>query len=845
MLGVSAWKDRFRQLAIDPDDPVATKTAWGTMLRRKVKAARALKRKGQIYASEGASKANLGTIEPARVCRARVLDKVQTVQRFHRGRLTWIQPEDWNNTPEEARISTLIGMDFSGSRISDIHLVTHLPDLCTLNLSGCRGARGFHDLRALTRLTDLDLSNCTQISLCHFLTDLVSLRSLNLFGCLCLTDLAPVANLTSLTTLDFGQCYRVSDFSFMRPLKLLEHVNMEGDTMFGSEINEVQLPELKFKLRDVSMLGGLTNLRVLSFASWQHLSDQDLHTVAMLSCTTSLDLDGCPVHNIACLAKLERLELLVLQGTLVEDISVVSKLHKLKVLHASRCPELRGPVPDFTDLQDASELHLRANPLMDPIAAYPEPYLQRLQDAFVACKGRLWLDIDFPHVTTPLIHPDVRFAVASYPLRGCPFLCYRLLKLAQEGRLSFLCVFDSNGEFVQRGTAYGDESSPHAREALVKSAVGDGSGSESTMSRFKKAAGDQSVKRVAAGGGGASTKPGECALCQRWSSKQCKACYWYERWCDNIVSLHAHRQDRRNTIVCIDIKTAEQYKHGHSMRDEAAAGALAALFVATVASKAQVSEATLAIGSAPSEKFAATLAAANSGGAAPVASVSEGVGHVLERKYLKQQGEEFRVMSATDLLTQVHRATAWRAAVRDMNWSATQVCTMAMAPKGAYTKQAQQIVAGRIGEFCRMVYTRHYRQRKELLENEDGTPIELPSLPICEACAQLGTKPQKVPSKSKLQRSPTHGSSTSHFSCHSTKDIIALSKKLIGPDGCEELHHHIPIHPKFACCILLLETVLGRDDGAVRSKPAEAAALAADVAAVYAEYGMDPLPLQG
>jgi hypothetical protein len=779
MLGVSAWKDRFRQLAIDPDDPVATKTHWGTMLRRQVKAARASRKKEQIYASGGGAngKKNRGPIEPPRFFRARVLKSIEELKRFHRGRLLWVQPGDWTNTPERDRISTLVGIDFSCSSISDIQLVTHITELQTLNLQGCRGARGFHELSQLKNLTHLDLSHCNQLSLVHFLSELVSLRSLSLLGCLGLIDLAPVGNLTSLTTLDFGQCYQVSDLSFMAPLKDLDTVNMEGDQRFGSEV------------RDMSVLRSLTNLKLVNLAQMSHLTDSDLKTVAMLDQVTNLNLEGCPIRDISPLSRLLKLEVLVLQRTLVEDVSVVSKLLKLQVLLASNCPEMKGLVPDFTDLQDITEIHLRGNVGMLPIKQYEEAYLQRLEDAFEGKEGKLWLDIEFPHVTEPIINPDARFAVASYPVRGSPFLCHRLLKLAREGRISFLCVFDSEDEFGQRGKAFGDATSPHARKELFKEgqqvvaagrpsrrgtvAYHNGIG----MIDFKSA--DRAKSAFVDSHPVQATKMKEgCKFCQLWTD--CKACYWFERWHDNMESLRSVQGERKNTVVCIDV---------------------------------------------PSD----------AAGPSPA-----GVGHRLERKHLDDSFQKVTVMSAKELLSQADRAMAWRSAVRDWNWSAAQVCTMFMAPKDDYTAEAQKIVVDRIVEFITMVYQRHYKFRKELLEGMDGGPVEM-NLPICEACSQLGSKPQRTNA-----RSPAHGhASMSRFSSHSMKDVMNLSKRLVTPEGCEELHTRIPKHPKFCCCILLLETVLTQTEGAVREpKRAEVAALTVDVAAVYAEYGLDPPIMQ-
>lgn len=91
-----------------------------------------------------------------------------------------------------AKLPLLTCLELGSCNVDDAVLVevAKRTKLTNLHLSGCEQITSFDFLKGLTNLTHLFLSGCSQITIFDFLKDLTKLTNLDLFGCEQITDTA-------------------------------------------------------------------------------------------------------------------------------------------------------------------------------------------------------------------------------------------------------------------------------------------------------------------------------------------------------------------------------------------------------------------------------------------------------------------------------------------------------------------------------------------------------------------------------------------------------------------------------------------------------------------------------
>jgi Leucine-rich repeat (LRR) protein len=189
------------------------------------------------------------------------------------------------------------------------------------------------DIKTMTSVDSLDLSNNVYITSIEPLAMLLDLRYLNLSRT-SVTDLNPIRNLTELQELDLSDT-RIEDITALRYSTNLKRLNLNAtptvDISVFEKLQALQQVGLRAtKIYDFRPLRFLTALEVLNTESTVF---SDLPAIDSLSQLKDLNVARTPVRNLTPLVSLTKLENLNLDSTLVEDLSALHNHTALKVLN--------------------------------------------------------------------------------------------------------------------------------------------------------------------------------------------------------------------------------------------------------------------------------------------------------------------------------------------------------------------------------------------------------------------------------------------------------------------------------------------------------------------------------
>ncbi|MBL4845864.1 MAG: hypothetical protein JKY65_10080 [Planctomycetes bacterium] len=209
--------------------------------------------------------------------------------------------------PHDAK-AVFQALPVSSVRCRSVHHLETLgafPDLRTLSLA-------FLDLAApelqlisqLSSLESIEFEYCCLDDaslLPSALAKLTRLKTLPAIDILGLGDLSPLAQLSELESLDLRGSGAVDeDLAGLTPLPSLNHVNVTN----------------LYRVKDLSWLAGSPQLEVLEADATQV---SDLSSLSGLTHLRELRLSGTPVESVEWLRPFERLELLTLDGSLLDD----------------------------------------------------------------------------------------------------------------------------------------------------------------------------------------------------------------------------------------------------------------------------------------------------------------------------------------------------------------------------------------------------------------------------------------------------------------------------------------------------------------------------------------------
>ncbi|MBK5278939.1 MAG: leucine-rich repeat domain-containing protein [Bacteroidia bacterium] len=208
-----------------------------------------------------------------------------------------------------------------------------------------------NDLKAITTVTELDLSENTYIQNIEPLGRLLNLTSLIVSGTQ-IGDLTPIRNLTELTTLDLSHT-TIADLSPLKYSNKLLNLNISHTLVTNISVLE-KMPELQaldmngIAVTDFSALSFLTKLETVDLTNTKIYSLIPIQGLVKLR---ELDLSGTPIRDLSELKNLKNLEELDIDSTLVSNLDILTNLESLIVLRANY-----SAVKDLVPLQKLKRL---------------------------------------------------------------------------------------------------------------------------------------------------------------------------------------------------------------------------------------------------------------------------------------------------------------------------------------------------------------------------------------------------------------------------------------------------------------------------------------------------------
>lgn len=208
------------------------------------------------------------------------------------------------------------------------------------------------DLKNMTAIETLDISNNPYVVTLEPLSTLHTLRTLNVSGT-GIETLTPIRNLSNLTSLNFSGT-KVSD---MEPLKYAGRLQVID--LSHTQVTDISVLERMPQLTDVLMQAApvtsftpLASLHHLNRLNVEATQLQSLEPLAGLSELTELIASGTPISDLTPLSGLLNLELLKLDSTGVTDLGPLRNLNKLNLLHINSTPVTNlESLADLTALQ--------------------------------------------------------------------------------------------------------------------------------------------------------------------------------------------------------------------------------------------------------------------------------------------------------------------------------------------------------------------------------------------------------------------------------------------------------------------------------------------------------------
>jgi len=232
---------------------------------------------------------------------------------------------------------------------------------------------GLSDIRQMSAITEIDLSNNQLIQNIEPLTRLSNLQKLNISGT-SITDLSPIRNLTELIDVDASRS-GVTDISVLKYASKITRLNVESTGV-----------------SDLSAVRRMPTLQILS-ASKTKISD--LTPIAELITLTTIDVSGTLVQSLAPVQNLTALQALDVSATQVSDLAPITGLKALSELSIDSTKVIDAtPIAQLTGLTILSMNDTKI-PTLDPLKGLPKlqkvycdhtPIRQETADAFMSAK---------------------------------------------------------------------------------------------------------------------------------------------------------------------------------------------------------------------------------------------------------------------------------------------------------------------------------------------------------------------------------------------------------------------------------------------------------------------------
>ncbi|HTJ50379.1 MAG TPA: leucine-rich repeat domain-containing protein [Cyclobacteriaceae bacterium] len=219
-----------------------------------------------------------------------------------------------------------------------------------------------NDIKAITSVEELDLSNNIFVQDIEPLGRLLSLKSLNLSGTR-VNDLTPIRNLTELETLNLAHT-KIADLSPLKYANKLLSLDLSYTTVTDISILE-KMPALQnlsmngMSVNDFSPISLLTELQKADLAA---TNISNLTPFQNLVNVTALNISGTLVQDLGPLKNLKNIIVLDIDSTHISNINALSNFENLATLHANYTSIANLlPLQKLTHLEKIYADHTRIN----------------------------------------------------------------------------------------------------------------------------------------------------------------------------------------------------------------------------------------------------------------------------------------------------------------------------------------------------------------------------------------------------------------------------------------------------------------------------------------------------
>lgn len=216
------------------------------------------------------------------------------------------------------------------------------------------------DIRQMSSITEIDLSNNQMIQNIEPLTRLTNLQKLNISGTP-INDLAPIRNLTELQEVDASRSAitdisvlkyankmirlniantLVADIAAVKRMPALQVLNASGTRIsdFTPLIDLVALTTVDVSKTQVSSLTPLQNLAAIQVLDISSTPVADLAPIAGLKAVTELSIDSTNVVNATPIGQMTGLTIISLNYTKIASLDALKSLPKLQKVYCDHTP---------------------------------------------------------------------------------------------------------------------------------------------------------------------------------------------------------------------------------------------------------------------------------------------------------------------------------------------------------------------------------------------------------------------------------------------------------------------------------------------------------------------------
>ena len=209
----------------------------------------------------------------------------------------------------------------------------------------------YENLISITKITDVDVSNNSDITSLDPLNELSELQNLDCSNTN-IEDISPIRNLNKINTLNISNT-KISDIS---DLKYANNIRiLDADNIPLKDIGIIglygQLTNLSISGTDVSDISMLENCGQLGNLNISNTKVTTLDSIMLPQSLRFLNISNTDIDDLTPIENLENLQLLIIDNSKVTDLTPLSKLGKLHEFHCRNTE-----ISDIMPLKDLPHL---------------------------------------------------------------------------------------------------------------------------------------------------------------------------------------------------------------------------------------------------------------------------------------------------------------------------------------------------------------------------------------------------------------------------------------------------------------------------------------------------------